>query len=130
MNADHELTEAYKEWRRLAEAETEAIQTCNWSLLAACQKSLRNLQQHITKLTEASKAEWEKLGSGRSAKSKHLDATIRELIDLERRNHTLLNSIRENAQQQLEQLDRAGRNLKRIHRSYSGELPNAWNSFS
>jgi hypothetical protein len=70
------------------------------------------------------------MGSGRSAKSKHLDATIRELIDLERRNHTLLNSIRENAQQQLEQLDRAGRNLKRIHRSYSGELPNAWNSFS
>jgi DNA anti-recombination protein RmuC len=130
MNTDHELTEAYKEWRRLAEAETEAIQTCNWSMLAACQKSLRNLQRHITELTEASKAEWEKLGSGRSAKSKHLDATIRELIDLERRNHTLLNSIRENAQQQLEQLDRAGRNLKRIHRSYSGELPNAWNSFS
>ena len=130
MNSDRELTEAYKEWRRLAEAETEAIQTCNWSLLSACQKALQNLQQSITKLSEAAKKEWGKMGSGRSAKSRQLDATIHELIQLERRNHTLLNSIRENAQQQLEQLDRAGRNLKRLHRSYSGELPNAWNSFS
>ena len=70
------------------------------------------------------------MGSGRIAREKQLDATVRELIELERRNNTLLGAIRENARQQLEQLDRAGRNLKRIHRSYSGELPNAWTSFS
>jgi hypothetical protein len=129
-NADRELDEAYSEWRRLAEVECAAIQTCNWSLLSACQKALKNLQQHITELSEASKKEWQKMGSGRIARENQLDATVRELIELERRNNTLLTAIRENARQQLAQLDRAGRNLKRIHHSYSGELPNAWNSFS
>jgi hypothetical protein len=130
MNADQQLDEAYKEWRRLAEAECAAIQTCNWSLLSACQKALLNLQQHITTLSEASRKVWEKMGSGRIAREKQLAATVRELIELERRNNTLLSAIRENARQQLEQLDRAGRNLKRIHHSYSGEHPVAWTSFS
>ena len=130
MNADRELNEAHQEWRRLAETESAAIQTCNWSLLAACQKALQNLQQHITTLSQAAKNEWAKMGSGRIAREKQINATVRQLIELERRNNTLLNAIRENAQQQLEQLDRAGRNLKRIHRSYSGELPVAWTSFS
>ena len=130
MNADRELAEAYQEWRRLAETESEAIQTCNWSMLAACQQALSHLQHHITTLSEAAKEEWEKIGSGRSAKARQFDATIRELIGLERRNHTLLNATRENAQQQLEQLDRASSNLKRLHRSYSVEPSVAWTSFS
>ena len=130
MNAEAELAEAYQEWRRLAESEGQAIQTCNWSLLAACQKALANLQQRITNLSQAAKAEWEKSGAARKAKEKKITVTIHELIALEQRNDTLLKAVRETARQQLEQLDRVGHNLKRIHRSYSGEAPQAWTSYS
>ena len=130
MNADHELTEAYQEWRRLAEAESQAIQACNWSLLAACQKALLNLQSRITKISGAARSEWKKMGAARKKREEQVNATIYELIELEKRNNTLLKSIRETTQQRLEQLDRAGNNLKRIHRSYSTESPAVWSSFS
>ena len=130
MNAETELTEAYQEWRRLAESEGQAIQGCDWSLLAACQKALANLQQKITRLSQAAKNEWEKSGSARKAKEKKINDTIHELIALEQRNDTLLKSVRETARQQLERLDRSGQNLKRLHRSYSGETPLAWFSYS
>ena len=130
MSAEQDLDAAYLEWRRLAESEGQAIQACNWSLLSACQKALANLQQRITQLSRAAKAEWEKSGAARKAKEKKIHATIHELIALEQRNDTLLKSVRQNALQQLEQLDRAGHNLKRIHRSYSGESPLAWTSYS
>ena len=129
-NADHELTEAYLEWRRLAEAEGQAIQACNWSLLAACQKALQNLQTRITKLSDAARSEWKKMGAARKQREAQVNATIFELIELEKRNSTLLKSIRETAHERLEQLDRAGQNLKRIHRSYSSETPVIWSSFS
>ena len=130
MSADHELTEAYQEWKRLAEAEGQAIQACNWSLLAACQKALENLQARITKISGAAQAEWKKLGAARKKREEQVNATIYELIELEKRNNTLLNSIRETTHQRLEQLDRAGHNLKRIQRSYSSHTPAAWSSFS
>ena len=130
MNADHELTEAYQEWRRLAEAEGRAIQACNWSLLAACQKALQNLQTRITKISGAARAEWKKMGAARKKREQQVNAMILELIELEKRNNTLLKSVRETTQQRLEQLDSASNNLKRIRRSYSSESPMAWSSFS
>ena len=130
MSADHELTQAYQEWRRLAEAESQAIQACNWSLLSACQKALQNLQTRITSISSAARSEWKKMGAARKKREEQVNATIHELIELEKRNHTLLKSIRETTQQRLEQLDRAGHNLKRLHRSYASHTPAAWSSFS
>ena len=130
MSADHELTEAYQEWRRLAEAEGQAIQACNWGLLAACQKALQNLQTRITKISTAARCEWKKMGAARKKREQQVNATIYELIELEKRNNTLLKSVCETTHQRLEQLDRAGQNLKRIHRSYSSETPIGWSSFS
>lgn len=130
MTAEHELNEAYLEWRRLAEAEGEAIRTCNWSLVSAYQKALQLLQERITQISAAARNEWAKLGADKSAREKKLNATIQELIDLEHRNSTLLKAIHETARERLDQLDRAGNNLKRIHRTYGGELPMAWSSFS
>lgn len=130
MNADRELHEAYREWHRLAEAEGEAIQSCNWSLLAACQKALQHLQERTTNLTAAAKLEWQKLGPASAAREKKFNAVIRELIHLEQRNNALLAAVRENARQRLEQLDQAGRNLKRIEASYTGHAPATWTSFS
>src|ERR1051325_7487270 len=116
MNPEHELTAAYDEWRRLAEAEGQAIQTCNWSLLSACQNALKNLQRRCTDLSELARNEWKKLGPLGAAKQKKLNTTVQELIALEHRNSILLNAIRESAHQKLEQLGDAGRNLKRIQR--------------
>ena len=130
MNAERELTAAYYEWRRLAEAEGQAIQTCNWSLLSACQNALKNLQQRVTELSELARNEWKKIGSSGVAKQKKFNDTIHELIALEHRNSILLRAIRESGQQKLEQLGDAGRNLKRIQRTYSGESTVAWTSFS
>ena len=51
MNATDDLTAAYQEWRRLAEAEGEAIRVCDWGLVSACQKALQLLQGRITRLS-------------------------------------------------------------------------------
>ena len=130
MNADHQLNEAYQEWRRLAEAEGQAIQACDWSLLSACQQALKHLQTRITELSAAARAEWKKMGAARKEREAQINKTIFELIELEKRNSNLLNSIRENARQRLEQLDRARNNLKRIHQSYTTSTPPLWSSFS
>ena len=130
MTADHELTKAYQEWHRLAEAEAQAIQACNWSLLAACQMALRNLQTRITKISTAARMEWKKMGTARKTREAQINTMIRELIQLEKRNDTLLKSIRETAKQRLEELDHASNNLKRIQRSYSSKSPMVWSSFS
>ncbi len=130
MSADHELSAAYQEWRRLAEAESLAIQACDWSLLSACQKALQHVQSRITQLTSAARSEWKKLGAARREREAQVNATIYELIELEKRNHTLLKSVRETAQERLEQLDSAGHNLKRLHRTYTSKSAAAWSSFS
>jgi hypothetical protein len=129
MNADQQLKQACDEWRRLAEAEGEAIQRCNWSLLAACQKSLQNLQQRITQFSKAARADWKKLGAARVAKEKELRAAIRELMSLEHRNSTLLTAVRHGTHQRLEQLHHASRKLSRIQHSHRSKNAAAQVSF-
>ncbi len=130
MNAEHDLTEAYQEWRGLAETEGEAIGAGNWNLVSACQKALQQLQERISRLSPAVRAEWSKLGGKRAVQQGILNATIHELIRLEQRNQTLLQSIQEATQVKLDQLGQAGRNLKHIQRSYRLDHPVGWTSFS
>lgn len=130
MNAERDLAEAYQEWRRLAEAEGAAIGAQNWSLVAASQMALHQLQEQITRLSVAARKEWLKSGCNLPAKENNLKATIQELIALEQRNQTLLGSIQEATRATLAQLNRAGRNLKQIHRTYRQIQPAAWTSFS
>ena len=130
MNAETALLEAYREWRRLAETEGEAIRTCNWSLCAACQKALQHLRDRITALMPGLRAEWSQRGCNRAAKQQSLDETILELIRLGRRNQTLLDAVREAAQTKLKQLNQARGNLQRLKQSYHFTQPPAWSSFS
>ena len=58
MSAESDLREAYREWRRLAQAEGQAIRAANWSLLSACQKALALLREHITTLLPKVQQEW------------------------------------------------------------------------
>jgi len=114
----------------LAEIKGDAIGAGNWSLVFACQKALQHLQERISRITPAVRAEWSKSGENRTVKEKVLSTTIHDLIQLEHRNQTLLQSIMEATRVKLDQLGQAGRNLKQIQRSYGSDRPAIWNSFS
>lgn len=129
MSAECDLTNAYQEWRRLAEAEGEAIGECNWGLVSACQTALKQLQERITRLSAAARKEWSKSGD-RTVKEKILNTTIHELIHIERRNQTLLEAIKETARAKIAQVNLAGQNLKQIQRSYGSVHPPADTAFS
>ena len=118
MNAERELSEAYLEWRRLAEAEGEAIGAGNWSLVSACQKALQLLQERISRISSVARHEWSKAGEDQTPREKALNTTVLELIKIERRNQTLLAAIQEATRTKLGQLQQAGRNLDLIRRSY------------
>jgi hypothetical protein len=130
MNAGRDLTEAYQEWHRLAEAEGEAIGARNWNLVSAYQKAIQHLQDRITQISPAAREEWSKPGGRRAANEAVLKATIHELIRLEQCNQTLLGAMKAAMQVKLDQLDQAGRNLKQIQRSYGAGCPTGWSSFS
>jgi len=130
MNAERQLTEAYKEWRHLAEVEGEAIVARNWLLVAASQKALQHLQERISRLSPIARQEWSNAAGDRTVRQQALDAMIQELIGLERRNQTLLNALCEAARVKLGQLGQAGRSLQQIRRSYGSSQAAAWVSFS
>lgn len=130
MNAERQLSEAYGEWRHLAEVEGEAIAARNWMLVSACQKALQNLQKRISRLSPVAREERSRQDRNGTINAHAMEATVRELIGLERRNQTLLNGLCEAARVKLDELGRAGRNLKQIQRSYGSPHSPAWNVVS
>lgn len=130
MNADYDLRRSYREWRRLAEAEGEAIRAGNWMLLFDCQNALRQLQPRIVRQTEAARREWTALGLDAVAKENDLSAVIRSLIEIESRNNSLINARRCLAEEELAKLEQASLTLRRIQRSYVPPDAAGWNSFS
>jgi hypothetical protein len=118
MNAEEELLHAYREWHRLAQAENKAIRTRNWDLLSDCHLAIKDFQSHITGLTQAARAEWQRNGCNAAEKEKNIKVLVSSLVELTRHNHNLLLTTRNNARIQLEQLGEAGINLKRLQRSY------------
>ena len=130
MNADYDLKHSYREWRRLAEAEGEAIRAHNWMLVFDCQSALRQLQPRIIRQTEAARQEWSALGMDAGTKEFELDAIILSLIELETRNNSLINARRRVAQEELSKLEHASLTLRRIQRSYTPPNIAGWNSLS
>jgi hypothetical protein len=124
MNAESELFHAYREWHRLAHAETKAIQTRNWDLLADCHLAIKDFQAHITSLTREARAEWQRTGCSLAEKESNLRVFVTELVELTRRNQGFLQTTRLAARKELDQLGEAGKNLKWLQRSY-GFVP-AW----
>jgi len=130
MNADRQLQEAYKEWRRLAETEGEAIRSSNWLLVADCQTALQQLQPQILTRIQNAQEEWGRLGIDRAAREQTYRGVVAELIEIERRNSASLNAARETALTQFAQLEQAGHTLRQVQRSYSPTPAAAWSSFS
>jgi hypothetical protein len=130
MSAQQALFDAYSEWHRLAEAEGKAILLRNWNLLLECQQALKKHQPLITRLTREVRDEWKQPGADPADAKKTIRAVILDLIELGRRNKMLLQAAREAARMKCEQLEQAGRNLKRLQLSYVSARPAAWTSFS
>jgi hypothetical protein len=130
LNAERDLFEACREWRRLAEAEGEAIRTSNWGLCAACQKSLQHLRERMSALMPAVRAEWRQSGSECAARMQAFDDTVHQLIKLERRNHTLVKAVREATHNKLQQINQTRIKLRRLRQAYGFAHGPAVHSFS
>ncbi len=124
MNPERELFRAYSEWRRLALAETAAIQSRNWPLLADCQHAIQDFQKLVSRLTLDARDEWKRKGEDPAVKEKDFQKLVNELIEITLQNHSLLQTARATAKTHLAELGEAGRNLKLLHRSYAnGQAP-------
>lgn len=122
MNAEGELLRAYREWRRLAQAETKAIQTRNWNLLSDCHLAIRDFQSIVCGLTQETRAEWRRAGCDLEAKEKNLRVAVSSLLDITRQNQNLLQAAIARTRIQLDNLGEAGKNLKRLRSTY-GQVP-------
>ena len=120
------LSQALGEWRRLAEAEGQAIRAGNWSLLADCQAALAAVRGAIDQLAGEVNGS---TNEGLRSKTSHRSVAL-ELIELQRKNLATLKERRERLSVHVEQLTRAGRNLRGIQRSYAPPGPAAWTSYS
>jgi hypothetical protein len=130
MSADRDLQHSYREWKRLAEAEGEAIRSGNWMLVFDCQNVLRQLQPRIVRQTEAAHREWTTLGLNAEVMENNLNAVIHSLIELECRNRSLIDARQRLAQEELAKLELASLTLRRIQRSYTPANASRWISFS
>ncbi len=130
MTAEAELHNTYAEWRRLAEAEGEAIRAGNWGFVTDCQRALTRLQPTIDSLTERVRKGPAPPISNGSAHAGSFRSTVLELIELERRNLAWLEHRRHNLSTHVEQFSRSSRNLRGIQRSYAPPVPAAWTSYS
>lgn len=119
MSAEKALFNAYHRWRRLAEAEGEAIRRRDWKFLSDCQQALQSLQPVITDLTKQTREQWKQLGLDCTQKENALRSVVLELMKIGRRNSALLQSLLEATRTKLHQLGQAGRNLKRLRNSYA-----------
>jgi hypothetical protein len=118
MNSESELFCAYREWHRLAQAETKAIQSRNWSLLSDCHLAIRDYQSLVCRLTQETRAEWRRAGCNLAEKEHNLRVLVSQLLELTRQNHSQLQTTLAIARQKLDQLGQAGKNLKRLRRTY------------
>jgi hypothetical protein len=123
------LVEAYQDWRRLAELEGQGIRAGDWSLVADCQNRLAALQTRIIRLTSDTRTEWRRTGADLSQKESNLRQTVSSLMELEMANSAALSAAKEATRAQLNQLDTARQNLKRVEHTYSSVPSTGWNSF-
>jgi hypothetical protein len=120
MKAENDLLQAYREWHRLALAEAKAIQTRDWHLLTDCQHAIKDFQSVVGQLTLQARQEWIRAGYNLAEKEQQIQVYVNNLIETTRQNQTLLQIAKTVVLERLDQLSEAGRNLKRLQRSYGG----------
>ena len=130
MTHETALFEAYQDWRRLAELEGEGIRASDWTLVTDCQNRLAALQKRLVLLTNDTREEWRRTGADLAQKEDVLRQTVSSLMELEMENSASLSAAKEITRMQLNQLDGARQNLKRVQRTYSSAGSSFLNSWS
>jgi hypothetical protein len=124
-----QLHQVLAEWRRLTVAEGKAIREGNWEFVSECQRALSELRPKIEGLTGRTTQE-ENLPTERPTRKTSSRATVLELIELQRKNLQSLEQRRQKLSSYIEELSRAGRNLRGLQRSYAGPAKASWSSYS
>ena len=109
MNAPDELSALYQLWRRLTESEGQAMRAGVWPDVDQCQAAKLALQPRITEVSS---------GLDPILHEQRFRPVVEELMQLEHRNREILQTQRQIAQMQKDELDHAGRNLRQLHQSY------------
>jgi hypothetical protein len=130
MSAQANLLQLYKEWRSLTEQEREGIESGNWRQVRQCQSAKSELQPRILRETQETHQEWSRSGADRSLLEKQVRSVVNELIYLESRNGEFIAEQRQRAQSDFDELNKSGRTLGKVHKTYAPNAPIAWESYS
>lgn len=118
MNAPGDWRRTCQEWRRLVEAEGEAIRAGHWTLVADCQSVRRRLQPLLHSQIEAARRQ--ETAAGRdTGREDNWRTVILSLIALERHNNALLETRRQRAAEVLAGLEQARLTLRRFRSRYA-----------
>ena len=130
MTAESALLDAYTEWRRLAAAACYAIRSRNWGFVQECHGIIERLQPRIAELTREAASEWRHAGMSCPAGREQIRLAVLELIKLVECNKSMINSVQERVTPEYQQQQQAGRNLKRLQKSYATVHRQTWSSLS
>ena len=130
MKTQPALHDLYAEWRRLTEAESEAITGGEWDLLAVHQQRKQSLKVEIVEATEVWQCDWPLKESRRTEYERRFRPVVDELIQLESRNHELLCQRRHSAELERAELSRTRGQLRGVQRAYAGQTSAWWQSYS
>lgn len=121
MTPADELSGLYQQWRSLTDDERGAIQAGDWKGVENYQAAKAQLKTRITELSQRLDAITYKGRFGR---------IVEELMELERHNSALVQRRRQAAEAQMQELDRASRHLRQLHKFYAPPSRTHWQSYS
>ena len=111
----------YERWALLSAAESEAIRSRDWPLLATCQNEKKALADEI--------GGWQEAAGGKEYRTA-FKPLLEQLIALESENVRMLASQRQHLAEEQSKLSQAGRTLQQVHRAYVRDQTLIWNSYS
>jgi hypothetical protein len=121
MSPADELCALYQHWRSLSKDEGAAIEAGAWTSVEQFQAAKARLQPRIVELSQRLDL---------VTRERRFCKEIEELMRLERQNSALLQGRHRDAEAQQQDLDRVGRHLRQLHKSYVPPARTHWQSYS
>lgn len=129
MHTQYDLIELYSQWRRLTEAEGEAINQGRWQDVDHQQALKQELKDRILLATENWQSDYP-VRLTQAEYDRRFRAIISELIVMESANHATLCARREALQQERGRAGQTLQNLRGLNRTYGRQQQTCWHSYS
>jgi hypothetical protein len=126
MGARHDIGSLLEQWRRLTEAEGEAIQATAWATL----KEIHTVKVELQKDLTAAIQKWTKAHPDVASSKNPFQAEVSRLISLEARNGEYLAAQYQKAAQNRKMSERALSTLRKVKQSYVRKTETGWDSYS